>query len=187
MQIHSSSLSSASIGYSFKLLGPQDEAKLEDFFLSLNFDQRRRYFAGSLSNSAIAGFCKTIDWTHTKIIASCMRDRMNGMAALFYTPPNFETAELSIACSGGRDHPIIVSDLFDLATAIAPLGCEVSILRDFAMPELIQLIRERGIGTFMADEIRIPVHLMQESSVFIRNDETFKQAWKVRNGGFICR
>jgi hypothetical protein len=44
------------------------------------------------------------------------------------------------------------------------------------MPELIQLIRERGIGTFMADEIRIPVHLMQESSVLIRNDETFKRA-----------
>jgi hypothetical protein len=176
MQFHSSPLSSVPSGYSFKLLSRQDQAKLEDFFLSLNFDQRRSYFAGSLSNLAIAGFCKTIDWIHTKIIASCIRDRMNGMAVLSCTPPNFETAELSIVCSGGRDHPIIVSDLFDLAMAIAPLRCEVSILRDFAMPELIQLIRERGVGTFMADEIRIPVHLMQESSVFIRNDETFKQA-----------
>jgi hypothetical protein len=161
MQIHSSPLSSAPSGYSFKLLGRHDQAKLEDFFLSLNFDQRRSYFAGSLSNLAIAGFCETIDWIHTRIIASCILDRLNGMAVLSYTPPNFETAELSIVYSGGRDHPIVVSDLFDLAMTIAPPRCEVSILRDFAMPELIQLIRERGIGTFMADEIRIPVHLMQ--------------------------
>jgi hypothetical protein len=175
MQIHSSQLNGAPSGYSFRLLGRQDQAKLKDFFLSLNFDQRRSYFAGSLSNLAIAGFCETIDWIDTKIIASCILDRMNGIAVLSYAPPNFETAELSIVCSGGRDRPIVVSELFDLAMAIAPPRCEVSILRDFAMPELVQLIRERGIGTFMTDEIRIPVHLVQESSVLIRNDETFKQ------------
>jgi hypothetical protein len=160
MQIQSSRLGTD--GSSFKLLGRQDRAALEAFFLSLDFDQRRNYFGGSLSNLAIAEFCRTIDWTCTRIIASCTLDRLDGMAVLAYSPSNSETVELSMAYSGCRACPRVVSNLFDLAIAIAPPRCELSILRDFAMPELIQLIRERGVGTFMANEIRVPVHLMHE-------------------------
>jgi hypothetical protein len=163
MQVHSSQ-TRVPDGYSFELLGRYDLAKLETFLLSLNFDQRRSYFAGSLSNLAIAEFCRTIDWTRTRIIASSISDRLDGMAVLAYTSPNFEKAELSMAYSGGRDRPRVVSGLFDLVMAIAAPCCEVSIVREFALPELIQMIRQREIGTFMADEIRIPVHLMQELS-----------------------
>ena len=164
MQVHSSQIGRVPGGYSFELLGRHDLAKLATFLLSLNFDQRRSYFAGGLSDPAIAEFCNTIDWTRTRIVASCIFDRLDGIAVLAYTSPNFETAELSMAYSGGRDCPRVVSGLFDLAMAIAAPHCEVSILREFAIPELIQMIRQRKLGTFMTDEIRIPVHLMQELS-----------------------
>ena len=163
MQIQSSRLNALG-GYSFELLGRRDPTELKTFFLSLSFDQRRSYFGGSLSDVAIAEFCETIDWTHTRVIAGHTHDRLNGLAVLAYTPPNFDWAELSMVYSGDCNRQRVVSDLFDLAMALAPPRCLVSILREFAMPELIQLIRERGIGTFLADEIRIPVHLMKELS-----------------------
>ena len=45
--------------------------------------------------------------------------------------------------------------MFDLAAAVAPAHCELIIHREFAMPELLRLVRERSIGRIVADEIKI--------------------------------
>jgi hypothetical protein len=140
---------------SFRQLGPQDSAKLEAFFVSLDFDQRRSYFGGALSDHAITEFCAAVDWDRMAIVACSTPDCLEAIAFISYVRPSCETAELSVACSPNCDRSTTVGRLFDLATATAPAHCELVIHREFAMPELIHLVRERRGGEIAADEIRV--------------------------------
>ena len=154
MEIRSSELS-ASDGYSFRSLGWHDRAELKAFFLSLDFDQRRSYFGGCLCDQAIADFCGAIDWSRTIVVAHAASHWLDAVALIASIPPDDETAELSMACSTRCSRSTTVGSLFDFATAIASPCRELIIHRELAMPELIHLVRERGIGAFTADEIRI--------------------------------
>jgi hypothetical protein len=152
MEIRSSELG-ASDGYSS--LGSHDRARLKAFFLSLDFDQRRSYFGGCLCDQAIADFCEAIDWSRTTVVAHAASHWLDAVAFIASIPPDYETAELSMACSIRCNRSTTASNLFDFATAIASPRRELIIHRELAMPELIHLVRERGIGMFTADEIRI--------------------------------
>ena len=154
MEIRSSELG-ASDGYSLRSLGWQDSAKLKTFLLSMDFDQRRSYFGGGLSDQAIADFCGAIDWNRTTVVAYGASHGLEAVALIAYIPPDYETAELSMVCSIHCNRSTTVDNLFDYATAIPSLRGELIIHRELAMPELIQLVHERGIGAFTADEIRI--------------------------------
>lgn len=146
---------SASDNTYFRQLGPQDRTKLQAFFVSLDFDQRRSYFGGALSDQAITEFCRTVDWDRMGIIACSTASCLEAIAFISYTCPSCETAELSMACSQNCDRSRTVRHLFELATATAPAHCELIIHREFAMPELIHLVHERSIGEIAVDEIRI--------------------------------
>jgi hypothetical protein len=60
-----------------------------------------------------------------------------------------------MVCSIRCNRSTTVGNLFDFATAIASPRSELIIQRELAMPELIHLIHERGIGAFTANEIRV--------------------------------
>jgi len=54
---------------SFQFMNSNDLHKLEAFFLSFDFDQRRAYFGGGVSDQSVRNYCGMIDWDHTTAIA----------------------------------------------------------------------------------------------------------------------
>jgi hypothetical protein len=174
--------SSTPFGYGFRSLVRQDGTKLTAFFLSLDFDQRRSYFGGGLSDQAIADFCGTIDWDRTTIVACSTSQRLEAVALIAYIPPDCEMAELSMWCSPYCDRSTTVCNLFDLARATVSHRCELIIDREFAMPELIHLVQERSIGTFAADEVRIRPRLARKMSVSDTSSDNTEG--KVRGAGW---
>ena|ERR1700760_338723 len=168
METRQHELSAPDTSY-FRQLGPQDGTKLQAFFVSLDFDQRRSYFGGALSDQAITAFCEAVDWDRMRIIACSTPSCLEAIAFISYTLPSCETAELSMVCSQNCDRSRTVHHLFDLATATAPADCELIVHREFAMPELIQLVHERSIGEIAVDEIRIQPRLISR----LRTAESF--------------
>jgi hypothetical protein len=156
---------STSRSYCFRSLDRQDWTALKAFFLSLDFDQRRSYFGGGLSDQAIAEFCDSIDWDHTTIVARSTSHCLEALALIAYIPAACETAELSMLCPPCCDRSTTVGNLFDLARATVSSRCELIIHRELALPELLHLVHERRIGAFAADEVRIRPRLTQKMSV----------------------
>jgi hypothetical protein len=164
VEIRTSELSTPR-SYCFRSLDQQDWTTLKAFFLARDFDQRRSYFGGGLSDRAIAEFCDTIDWDRMTIVARSTSHRLEALALIAYISPACETAELSMLCSPCCDRSTTVGNLFDLARATVSSCCELIIHREFAMPELLHLVHERSIGAFAADEVRIRPRLTQKMSV----------------------
>src|ERR1700758_3731817 len=87
----------------FELLRRSDEVRLRDLLLSFDFDQRRAYFGGGVSDQSISDFCATIDWDHTTAIARSGPIHLEAVAMLTSLPPAHTAVELSIACSPRGD------------------------------------------------------------------------------------
>jgi hypothetical protein len=155
---------SAAKAVSFRRLGPQDQAELNAFFVSLDFDQRRSYFGGALSDAAITAFCVAVDWNLTLIVAAGTPTGLQAIACIAYVPPFCATAELSMMCSH-HCNAATIGRLFDLVTATTPPYCELIIHRELALPELVRLACMRSIGTMARDEIRIGPRLAPELRV----------------------
>jgi hypothetical protein len=49
----------------YQLLCERYLPRLEAFFLSFDFDQRRAHFGGGVSNRSIGNYCRAIDWSFT--------------------------------------------------------------------------------------------------------------------------
>jgi hypothetical protein len=130
--------------YSFQRLCRTDEMKLEAFFLALDFDQRRDYFGGGLSDEAISRFCRGVDWEQTTIIACSTASCLDAVAFIVAIPSNLKAAELSVICPHRCDHSSIVRGLLDLAVETAAPDRELLIHREAALPELVRLAHERG-------------------------------------------
>jgi hypothetical protein len=140
---------------SFQRLTRHDTVRLEAFFLSLDFDQRRGHFAGGLSDGAVRTFCRRIDWGRTMAIGRSGAYCLEAVALLSDIPPDNRTAELSMVCPLDCDRSEIVRDLFDLAMSAASSHRELLVHREFAMPELLRLIHERSAIPFGVEEIRL--------------------------------
>ena len=82
----------------FRLLSHYDMAQLEAFFLAFDFDQRRTYFGGGISDASIRKHCRSIHWAETTIIACAGPDRLDAIAVMTAIPSMPRTAELSLAC-----------------------------------------------------------------------------------------
>ena len=54
---------------SFQILRNDDLPRLYAFFRSFDFDQRRAYFGGGISDRSVRDYCREIDWSHTTVIA----------------------------------------------------------------------------------------------------------------------
>jgi hypothetical protein len=145
---------------SFQILGPSDLARFEAFLLAFDFDQRREYFGGGVSDASVRDHCKAIRWAETTIVARsgpyCL-EAVAIMTALVHAP---RCAELSIACPLSCDRRPIVADLLDLALMTASLSYRQLVVdRELAMPELLSLLRASPQATFDGEVVRIAVPL----------------------------
>src|ERR1700719_3355375 len=106
---------------SFQILRCHDGVRLRAFFLAFDFDQRRAYFGGGVSDQSVSEYCDTIDWDHTTVIARGGLYGLEATAILTSLPPSHAAAELSIACPSPCDHSSVVAELLDLAVDAAAL------------------------------------------------------------------
>ena len=142
----------------FQVLGYNDLARLEAFFLAFDFDQRREYFGGGVSDELIRDFCKAIRWSETTIVARSGPYCLEATATITAMASDLRTAELSMACPLSCDRRPIVADLLDLALMIASLSYRQLIVNhELAMPELLALLRGSPSATFDGDAVRIDV------------------------------
>jgi hypothetical protein len=107
---------------SFQILRDHDLPRLEAFFLSFDFDQRRGYFGGGVSSQSIRKFCRSIDWNVTRIIARSGPYCLEAIAALVSLPPDYTAIELSVACPLACEQQPIIAELFELAIEIGAFG-----------------------------------------------------------------
>src|SRR6266705_2962627 len=102
----------------FQFLGAHDLPRLEAFFLSFDFDQRRAYFGGGVSNQSIRQYCRAIDWNSTTLIARSGPYCLEAIAVLVSLPPDHATVELSVGCPLACNQQPIIAELFNLAIEI---------------------------------------------------------------------
>ena len=140
----------------FQILSDHDLPKLEAFFLSFDFDQRRAYFGGGVSSQSIRKYCRGIDWRSTTIIARSGPYCLEAIAMLVSLPPDHATVELSIACPLACQQRSIVAELFELAIEIGALGKRKLIVsRELAHPDLMSLLRSSGLGRFGSELVEV--------------------------------
>jgi hypothetical protein len=140
----------------FQILSDHDLPKLEAFFLSFDFDQRRAYFGGGVSSQSIRRFCRGIDWKSTTIIARSGPYCLEAIAMLVSLPPDHATVELSVACPLACQQRSIVAELFELAIEIGELGKRKLIVsRELAHPDLMSVLRSSGLGRFGSELVEV--------------------------------
>ena len=145
---------------SFQILKRHDEVRLRAFLLSFDFDHRRAYFGGGVSDQSIGDYCATIDWDHTTVIAQSGPLQLKAVAILTSLPPAHTTVELSIACPSRDDHERLVADLLDLALDVAALRYwRLMVSREHASPDLMALLREHPAAQFGCETIEIDLAL----------------------------
>jgi hypothetical protein len=140
----------------FQILSDHDRPKLEAFFLSFDFDQRRAFFGGGISSQSIRKYCRDIDWGSTTMIARSGPYCLETIAILVSLPPDHTTVELSVACPLACPQPSIVAELLELAVEIGTLGGRKLIVsRELAHPDLMVLLRSSGRGRFGNDHVEV--------------------------------
>jgi hypothetical protein len=148
---------------SFQILKRHDEMRLRAFFLSFDFDQRRAYFGGGISDPAVREHCKTIDWDNTTIIARSGPACIDAVAVLASLPPAHTTAELSLACPLPGNQTQVVGELLDLAVDVAAIRYRALIVsRELANPDLLALLRENRATRFCGEHVEIPLDVGQQ-------------------------
>ena len=144
----------------FEFLGPNDIDRLETFFLSFDFDQRREYFGGGVSREGVRAYCRTIDWTGTTIITRTGPWCLEAIASITSIPEDLCSAELSMACPLQCDRRPIVAELLDLSIVTASLNYRHLVVHhELAMPELLSLLRASASASFVDDTVCIDVQI----------------------------
>jgi hypothetical protein len=147
---------------SFQILGHHDGVRLRAFFLAFDFDQRRAYFGGGVSDQSVSEYCDTIDWDHTTVIARGGLYGLEATAILTSLPPSHTAAELSIACPSPCDHSSVVAELLDLAVDAAALRHRRLIVnRELADADLLALLRENHAARFGCEHVEIDLGVTQ--------------------------
>jgi hypothetical protein len=142
---------------SFQILKRHDELRLRAFFLSFDFDQRRAYFGGDMSDPAIREYCETIDWENITMIARSGPACIDAVIILASLPPAHTTARLSLACPLSGNQAQVVRELLDLAIDVAALRFRKLIgSRELANLELLALLRENQAGLVQLRACRDP-------------------------------
>ena len=143
--------------HSVKILSYRDRSRLEAFFLAFNFNQRREYFGGGVSDQSILDYCRAIHWSETTIIARSCGDRLEAVAMVTATASR-GIADLSIACAQECDRQSMVAELLDLSLTAASLNY-LQLIVDYerAMPELLALLHRSPFAVFDVGIVRVDV------------------------------
>jgi hypothetical protein len=149
---------------SFQILKRHDELRLRAFFLSFDFDQRRAYFAGGMSDSAIREYSERIDWENMTIIARSGPACIDAVVILASLPPTHTTAKLSLACPLSGNQAQVVRELLDLAIDVATLRFRKLIGgRELANSELLASLRENQTARFNCEHVEIHLDVAMEN------------------------
>ncbi|MFO1111137.1 MAG: hypothetical protein U1E61_18335 [Bradyrhizobium sp.] len=142
--------------HSYQQLSSHDRPRIEAFFLSLDFDQRRAYFGGGMSDHSIVQFCRTIDWTRTELIARSGRYCLESLAIIVALPGDGTRAELAVVCPLMCDQRRIMSELLANVIEFAAIRYRrLLVRREGAHPDLVAELRHSMLATFAGEEIRI--------------------------------
>jgi hypothetical protein len=128
----------------FQLLGDRDLPRLEAFFVSFDFDQRRAYFGGGVSDRSVREYCRAIDWGTTTLIARSGPYCLEALAMLVSLPPDHAVAEFSVGCPLSCNQRPIIAELLNLAIEIGAHGYRTLLVRrELANADLLSLLRDR--------------------------------------------
>jgi len=141
---------------SFQLLNRHDLPKIEAFFLSFDFDQRRSFFGAGMSNAAVRNYCWGIDWSLTSMIARSGPCCLEAVAILVSIPPRHNLAEFHVASPLTGSHRPGIDELAELAIEVGACRYQALIVsRELAHPDLLELLRENPCATFDGDIVRL--------------------------------
>lgn len=140
----------------FQLLGDRDLPRLDAFFLSFDFDQRRAYFGGGVSDQSVREYCRAIDWSTTTVIARSGPYCLEAVAMLVSLPPDHAVAELSVGCPLSCNQRPIIAELLNLAIEIGAAGYRTLLVRrELANPDLLSLLRDNDQARFDGDHVQL--------------------------------
>jgi hypothetical protein len=132
-----------------------DLPRIEAFFLSFDFDQRRSYFGGGISDDSILSYCRAIDWSITDIVGRSGVYCLESLALVVALDPDLTKAELSVACPLVCDQRKIIAELVSIAIELAKQKyLTLVVRRELAHPNLIEELRRERF-TFGSEEIEI--------------------------------
>ena len=154
--LHLTSLKPASAGRTYQHLSSHDRPRIAAFFLSFDFDQRRSYFGGGISDHSIQEYCRAIDWTTTDMIGRSGRYCLEALATIVALAPDHPRAELAVACPLLCDQRRIVAELLANVTEYARIKYRSLVVRrELAHPDLIAELYRNGWAISGREEIEI--------------------------------
>ena len=141
---------------SFQILYDRDLPRLDAFFLSFDFDQRRAYFGGGISDQSVRDYCRTIDWGATTVIARSGAYCLEAVAMLVSLPPDHATFEFSIGCPLSCNQRPIIAELLNLAVEIGALKYRTLLVRrELASADLLSLLRDNDQARFDFENVEL--------------------------------
>jgi hypothetical protein len=140
----------------FQLLYNRDLPRLDAFFLSFDFDQRRVYFGGGVSDQSVREYCRAIDWYTTTAIARSGTYCLEAVAMLVSLPPDHATVEFSVGCPLSCNQRPIITELLNLAIEIGALKYRTLLVpRESASADLLSLLREHDQVRFDGENVEL--------------------------------
>ena len=141
---------------SFQLLCDRDLPRLDAFFLSFDFDQRRAYFGGGVSDQSVREYCRAIDWRTTMVIARSGPYCLEAVATLVFLPPDHAIFEFSVGCPLSCNQRPIIAELLYLAIEIGALGHRTLLVRrELANTDLLSLLRDNDLAVFDCENVEL--------------------------------
>src|SRR5262245_2054895 len=146
----------------FQLLSEHDLPRLEAFFLSFDFDQRRGYFGGGISDQSIRDHCRAIDWGCATLIARGGPYCIEAVATLVSLPSDHLVGELSVGCPLDCNQQPIVAELLNLAIEVGALRYRTLLVRrELAHADLLCLLRENRRARFDCEHVRLDLAALE--------------------------
>ena len=161
--LHTISSQPVASGRSYQHLSIHDRPRIEAFFLSFDFDQRRSYFGGGISDQSIREYCSAIDWSTTDMIARTSRYCLEALATIVSLPLDNTKAELAVACPLLCDQRLIINALLAVVTEFATTKYRSLVVRrELGHPGLLVELRQNDAVRFWSDEVEIDLRFPSE-------------------------
>ena len=109
----------AGVVRSFRPLATEDTARLAQFYLQLDDDQRRLRFGGTLADGAVRKHCRQIDWTRSLVMAALNSSAVEAALEIHAIGDDWHRVELAFACRVMDDEILIIGHLLQLAAFAA--------------------------------------------------------------------
>ncbi|WP_213737671.1 hypothetical protein [Bradyrhizobium sp. dw_411] len=143
----------------YQTLSANDVDRLSAFYLSLDFDSRRRRFGGGQSDDAIVAYCRTANWQRSIIIARGSNHLLDAVLEIHPLSDSWDRAEITLTCPLECDRSFIFAELFQLAALTAgERGCTqfVMCINDGCY-EPIDIFGDAGRKSFDGEDLHFDI------------------------------